>query len=203
METKNIDDLKANPKNPRSINKHDYDALVASLKEFGDLSGIVFNTVTGQLVGGHQRTEAFKRMGGKRQVIITHRFDEPNRQGTMALGYVDYDNEQYSYREVAWNADKEKAANIAANRIQGQFDLDLLAEITFEISQVEDATGLLKLTGQTEDEINRLLKMSGAVDAGTEDEQGKLDKQDHLSCPSCNYQGSENDFRKAASQAQA
>lgn len=202
METKNIDDLKANPKNPRTINKHDYEALVASLKEFGDLSGIVFNTVTGQLVGGHQRTEAFKRMGGKRQVIITHRFAEPNRQGTVALGYVDYDNEQFSYREVQWDVNKEKSANIAANRIQGQFDLDLLAELTFELSQLEDQS-LLKQTGQTEDEINRLLKMSGAVDAGTEEEQGKLDKQDHLLCPSCNYQGSENDFRKAASQAQA
>ena len=200
-ESKNLDDLKANPKNPRSINKHDYEALVKSIKEFGDLSGIVFNISTGQLVGGHQRTNAFQRMGGQKQVIIQDRFPTANRQGTVALGYVEHDNERFSYREVEWDSDREKSANIAANRIQGQFDLDLLAEITFEISQSENAAQLMELTGQTDDEVKRLLKMSGAIDAGTEDEQGKLDKQDHMLCPNCSYQGSENDFRKAASQA--
>ena len=200
-ESKNLDDLKANPKNPRSINKHDYEALVKSIKEFGDLSGIVFNISTGQLVGGHQRTNAFQRMGGQKQVIIQDRFPTANRQGTVALGYVEHDNERFSYREVEWDSDREKSANIAANRIQGQFDLDLLAEITFEISQSENAAQLMELTGQTYDEVKRLLKMSGAIDAGTEDEQGKLDKQDHMLCPNCSYQGSENDFRKAASQA--
>ena len=200
-ETKNINDLKANPKNPRTINKHDFNALVEAIKKFGDLSGIVFNQMTGQLVGGHQRIEAFKRIGG--QPIIEEKLDTPNSVGTIARGYVLLNDEKFTYREVVWEKGFEQSANVAANRIQGQFDLDLLAEITFEISQNEEATGLLKLTGQTEDEINRLLKMSGAVDAGTEEEQGKLDKQDHLACPNCQYQGSENDFRKASSQAQA
>lgn len=163
METKNLDDLKPNPKNPRTINKHDYEALVKSIKEFGDLSGIVFNTRTQQLVGGHQRTEAFKRMGGEKKVVIQNRFTEPNRQGTVALGFVDFDNEQFSYREVDWDADRESAANIAANRIQGQFDLDLLSQITYEISQSENAAQLMDLTGQTQDEVERLLKMSGAL----------------------------------------
>ena len=163
METKDFSELKANPKNPRKIDKHDYQALVASIKEFGDLSGIVFNQTTGQLVGGHQRTEAFRRMGGQARVIVSYRFPEPNRQGTIALGYVDYDNEQFSYREVQWDETREKSANIAANRIQGQFDLDLLSEITYEISQSENATQLMALTGQTEEEVNRLLKMNGSI----------------------------------------
>lgn len=165
METKSLDDLRANPKNPRTINKHDYESLVKSIKEFGDLSGIVFNVQTKQLVGGHQRTEAFKRMSGEKKIIINQRFTnadgtpQPNRQGTIAIGYVDYDNEQYSYREVDWPLEREQAANIAANRIQGQFDLDLLAEISYEISQAEDSANLLALTGQTDEEVNKLLSM--------------------------------------------
>lgn len=189
METKKLDDLKPNPKNPRQISKADYDALVKSIKEFGDLSGIVFNVRTKQLVGGHQRTEAFKRMSGEKKIIITQRFDQPNHQGTTALGYVDYDNEQYSYREVDWDEGREAAANIAANRIQGQFDLDLLAQVNYEISQLEGGDDLLKLTGQSEDEINKLL--STVTDVGLpagEDEQGKLDEMKKVVCPNCNHE---------------
>lgn len=165
MDTKNLDDLKANPKNPRTIDKHDYAALVVSIKKFGDLSGIVLNVRTGQLVGGHQRTEAFKRMGGSKKIIITQRYQnadgtpQPNAKGTVALGYVDFENEHYGYREVDWDANFEFAANIAANRIQGKFDLDLLAQVNYEISQLENGADLLAATGQTEDEINKLLAM--------------------------------------------
>lgn len=200
MSDRNINDLKANPKNPRTINKHDYAALVESIKQFGDLSGIVLNVRTGQLVGGHQRTEAFKRMGSNVQI---HKEDLPeaNSVGTIAYGYVEFNGERYGYREVDWDQDRETAANIAANRIQGQFDLDILAEVTFELAQLEDKN-LIALTGQTEDETARLLKMVSGFGPADEDEQGKLDKQDHLHCPNCSYEGSENEFRTGR-QAQA
>lgn len=162
METRELDSLKGNKKNPRTISKHDFEALKKSIKEFGDLSGVVFNRTTGQLAGGHQRIEAFKRLEGQKRVVITHEYPEPNRQGTVAIGYVDYDNEQYAYREVVWSPERETAANIAANRIQGEFDLDLLGELTHELSKLEDKS-LLDLTGQTEDEVDKLLKMSGAI----------------------------------------
>ncbi len=190
---RNINELKANPKNPRTINKHDYEALVRSIKEFGDLSGIVLNIQTGQLVGGHQRTEAFKRMGS---AVTIHKepLAEKNSVGTVAYGYVEMSGERYGYREVDWDINREMAANIAANRIQGQFDLDVLAEVTYELAQLEDKN-LMTLTGQTEDETARLLKMVSGFGAAGEDEQGKLDKQDHLTCPNCSYEGSENEFR--------
>jgi len=177
MDQININDLKGNPKNPRTISKHDYEALVNSIKRFGDLSGIVFNRRTGQLVGGHQRIEAFKRMGGDKSVQITERLESPNSKGTVAVGYVFFENEQYAYREVDWDQGTENAANIAANRIQGQFDLDLLAEITFEISQLENGDELLSLTGQTTDEINRLLDSVGAgSNGGEEDDAPEVDE---------------------------
>jgi len=178
MDQVNINDLKGNPQNPRTISKHDYEALVNSIKRFGDLSGIVFNRRTGQLVGGHQRIEAFKRMGGDKSVQITERLESPNAKGTVAVGYVYFENEQYAYREVDWDQGTENAANIAANRIQGQFDLDLLAKITYEISQLENGDELLGLTGQTTDEINRLLDSVGAGgDSDSEDDAPEVDDQ--------------------------
>lgn len=191
MEPKNINELIANPKNPRTIDKHDFRALVESIKKFGDLSGIVLNTTTGQLVGGHQRVEAFKQLGG--QPVITERFESPNSVGTIARGHVLLSDEKFSYREVVWDVDVETSANIAANRIQGQFDLDLLSQLTYELSQLEDKS-LLTLTGQTDDEIQRLLKMSGVVEPG-ENETPPGSQQLH--CPQCQYEGARNEFQTA------
>jgi hypothetical protein len=181
MEIKKLEDLRGNPKNPRKISKHDYEALVTSIKKFGDLSGIVLNVRTGQLVGGHQRTEAFKRMPGEKSITRTEIYKDvngnpgPNRKGTIAVGYVWFENEQYAYREVDWDEATEAAANIAANRIQGQFDLDLLSEITFELSQLEDRD-LLEATGQTNNEIESMLKASGAVDESESQDEKESDK---------------------------
>lgn len=177
METRNLDDIKGNPKNPRRISEHDFEALKKSILEFGDLSGIVFNIRTERLVGGHQRVEAFKRLAGQKTVAITQRFEQPNKQGTVAIGHVELEGELYGYREVDWDEGREHAANIAANRIQGEFDTDMLAELTYELSQLEDGQDLLALTGQTENEISNLLDSVGAKGERdpAEDEAPELD----------------------------
>lgn len=161
MTERNLSDLKANPTNPRTISKDDFAALKKSISEFGDLSGIVLNIRTGQLVGGHQRVEAFKALGGQQNIEIAQRLETPTEKGTVAIGFVLLSGERYAYREVDWDPTFELAANIAANRIQGQFDTDLLAEVTYQIQQENEA--LLELTGQREDEIKNLLKRSGAL----------------------------------------
>lgn len=163
MEIKPFDDLKPNPKNPRRISEFDFENLKKSILQFGDLSGIVFNITTQQLVGGHQRIEAFKRLGGEKRVTYQQQFyDQPNKVGTVAFGHVVLDNEFYPYREVQWTAEREAAANIAANRIQGEFDLDLLAEANYQLHQ--EFPDLLELTGQSKDEIDNLLASTGAGD---------------------------------------
>jgi hypothetical protein len=55
--------------------------------------------------------------------------------------------------------------------------LDLLGEINHELSQLENGSQLLELTGQTQDEINSLLKSVGAT---PEDDQPKGDGAEHL-----------------------
>ncbi len=50
-----VKDLKAFPRNPRKITDKKLDMLGKAMREFGDLSGVIYNTRTGHLVGGHQR----------------------------------------------------------------------------------------------------------------------------------------------------
>jgi hypothetical protein len=170
MNDKSLDELKANPKNPRQINNTTSPALQKSIDRFGDLSGIVFNVRTQQLVGGHQRKEAFKKLGGENKVVIDRQLEQPDDVGTTAYGHIEYKGRQYAYREVDWDADLELAANIAANRIQGEWDMDLLAEADYHL--FENNPELLALTGQKDDEVSRLLDgVSGDDSTLTEEDE--------------------------------
>lgn len=166
----NIQDLQFADYNPREISEHDFASLKRSMKRFGDLSRIIKNVKTGRLVGGHQRVRAMMARGHG-HVTITERFPQPNSVGTIALGHVQLEgsDEQFAYREVDWDENMEKAANIAANRIGGQFDQDLLAKLTHELEQADPE--LNRLTGHTEQEINNLLQQSSAPEAEPYDER--------------------------------
>ena len=50
--------FKPSPRNPRRITDDALAGLRASLRTFGDLSGLVFNRRTGNVVCGHQRRVA-------------------------------------------------------------------------------------------------------------------------------------------------
>lgn len=63
-ELRTIHDLKPAPYNPRTITTENARALATSLREFGDISGIVWNARTGHLVAGHQRLDTLKRQYG-------------------------------------------------------------------------------------------------------------------------------------------
>lgn len=162
METKNIEDLKPDPKNPRTMSDHDGEALQRSMTKFGDLSCVVFNVRTQQLVGGHQRLEIMKKLPAERRVEIKQRFEQPDENGTVALGYIYINNKPFAYREVDWDVGTQKAANIAANRIQGEFNLELLAEVNYELRQLSNADDLLLSTGQTDEELSQLANSVGA-----------------------------------------
>lgn len=176
-DTFTIDQLQGDPKNPRQISKDDFAKLKKLLEEFGDLSGIVRNVRTGQLVGGHMRIKAFQDLDGASNVQIQQRFDPATRTGTVAIGQVVLQNEVYSYREVDWEEGRQRAANIAANRAGGEFDKDLLAEVTYELSQLENGAELLGLTAMHEDEIQKLLdSVSDASTTIEEDDAPEVDE---------------------------
>ncbi|MBS4040379.1 MAG: hypothetical protein KGZ81_07230 [Flavobacteriales bacterium] len=172
VEIIDLDDLNPNPNNPRKINDHDFNALKNSVARFGDLSGIVFNEATGMLVGGHQRTEAFRALEGNKKVQITTRLEQPNSVGTVAIGYVTFKDEHYAYRVVRWDEATEKAANIAANRISGEWDMELLAE--WDSWLLENNPDLLEATGQTKGEVERLLGLEEASEDSPESNPNRM-----------------------------
>lgn len=164
MEIKDLSQIQFASYNPRILSDHMGAALDASMTTFGDLSGITFNAQSQTLITGHQRLRILeKRYPSRVKIYIEHRFDAPDEYGTIATGFVAVEgtNLHLAYREVSWAVGTEKAANVAANKIEAQFDNDLLAQLNFELSQLENGDELLALTGQTEDEIAKLLGQTG------------------------------------------
>lgn len=156
-----LDDLAPNPKNPRKKWGSDKERqkFLQSLQTFGDLSGIVFNKTTGQIVGGHKRVDEFK--AGHSELKITEKLDKPDKVGTVAYGHVVMpDGTRFAYREVAWPSAKESAANLAANRWGAEWELgsvkDLLMDAKaggfdldvtgFDFKEVESLMGDLPTT---------------------------------------------------------
>lgn len=156
-----LDLLKPAAYNPRLMSGHDAKSLLRSLGEFGDMGGLVFNRQTGNIVGGHQRQTSYKKLGGR--ITITQTLDDPSSSGTVAYGYVDIAGERFSYRVVDWPLQKEKFANLAANRIQGEWDDDKLAQLIYELK--DDVN--LPDTGFAVNEINEIL--ATVMDVGDDD----------------------------------
>ena len=115
-------------KNPRNITKQQQADLKAWLREFGDLSGIVHNLETDELIGGNMRAEALEGiLSGLIQPVIVKEYDDPTEQGTVAQGYYELHGEMYNYRQVRWDAKKSERANLIANKAGGFWDWDILA----------------------------------------------------------------------------
>lgn len=143
-----INNLTPAPYNPRKITPKQLDALGKSMREFGDLSGIVKNIQTGNLVGGHQRLKHFSPAWA----ITKH--EHTDSAGTVALGDIETPFGLWSYREVDWPEKREKSANVSANKCGGYFDTGLLKEILLEL---DDGATDMELTGFTEEELENLL----------------------------------------------
>lgn len=146
-----LSQLNANQRNPRKITDEKLDLLKASMQEFGDLSGIIYNVNLKRLVGGHQRKKALPEDA---EIIIEKEYNPPTPAGTVAEGYVKLGTESMKYREVDWSEIKDFAANIAANKHGGDWDIPILTEILLDL----DANNLdMTLTGFTEKELENLL----------------------------------------------
>ncbi len=112
-------------KNPRQITLKQFDSLSDSLARLGDLSGVVHDLNTDEIIGGNQRIKVFGIDNCEIELVQT--FDEPDAQGTVAQGFIVWEGKRYSYRQVRWNERQAEEANIVANRAGGSWDYDILA----------------------------------------------------------------------------
>lgn len=130
-----IENVKGYHKNPRYITKHQYTVLSESLKKYGDISGIVHDLNSNEIISGNQRNSIIDLE--QCEITIVEQYETPTDVGTVALGYIIWNGEKYNYRQVRWTKEQCEAANIAANKVGGEFDFEILAnefpvEILFE-----------------------------------------------------------------------
>ena len=129
-----------NKLNPRKISRERTEKLREYLGEYGDLSGVVYNSNPDceALVSGHQRTSEFKRQ--KAKIVITERYESPQIDGTVARGFIENrSGQKYTYREVNWSKEKADAATIVANGQFGEWDSDILANSwDFDMPELRD-----------------------------------------------------------------
>ena len=110
IEKKPVEELKAAEYNPRKDLKPgdaEYEKLKRSIEEFGYVEPIIWNKRTGNVVGGHQRLKVMKDLGHKEVDCVI----------------VDLDDK------------KEKALNIALNKISGEWDNTLLANLLQDLDK--------------------------------------------------------------------
>lgn len=164
MKVKQISITKLNPAayNPRKITDKQLSYLKKSLKEFGDLSGIIFNRRTGNVIGGHQRLKCLPEDAK----IEKNDLKTPTKTGTVAHGFIIIEDEKYTYREVDWDDATEKMANIAANKHGGNWDDEKLSLILHELSEMPIFD--LDLIGFETTEFDEILK-DGELQEITED----------------------------------
>ena len=193
-----LSDLKPARYNPRRISTQQKAALVKSYLEFGDLSGVVYNVRSGNLVGGHQRTSMYRDV----KTTLRKRAYRDGT-GTVAVGEAvvprpDGTSIIIPYREVDWGWEKEAAANVSANSGGGEFDEEklgrLLAELKTRNFPIEHiALGLLDFKKAIKMYESALKRAAGVDGEGGEfaaiDPKALAALAEHA-CPKCGYRWS-------------
>lgn len=118
-----------NPRKDLKPGDPEYEKLKRSIEQFGYVEPVIWNKTTGRVVGGHQRLKILLDLGLTEVECVIVEMDE----------------------------DKEKALNIALNKISGDWDKDKLA-LLIEDLQVSDFD--VSLTGFEPAELNELFKDS-------------------------------------------
>jgi len=81
-------------KNPRMLTEKQFKLLERDLKELGDLSGIVHDINSNEIISGNQRVSVFTPLDSDIEII--EEFNPPTKTGTIATGWIKYNGERYS-----------------------------------------------------------------------------------------------------------
>ncbi|MBX3379062.1 MAG: DNA modification methylase [Phycisphaeraceae bacterium] len=137
-----------NPRQSLQPGDPDFSKLEVSLSEFGLVEPLVWNRRTGNLVGGHQRLAVLRHQGIK----------------SVDVSVVDLP------------LLKEKALNIALNKIQGAWDEHKLAALLDELLRDGNAA----LTGFEQDEVDALLAQYANANQGAAGDDAEFDTEAEL-----------------------
>lgn len=133
-----LNPAKYNPRKDLKPGDNEYEKLKRSMAEFGYVEPIIWNKRTGNIVGGHQRYKILKDMKYKEAECVI----------------VDLDD------------NREKALNVALNKISGEFDIPLLTDLLKDLSANDFD---VSLTGFDENEISDLFSDADAKEGKDDD----------------------------------
>ena len=131
-----------NPRKDLKPGDPEFEKLKRSIHEFGYVDPIIWNKQTGHVIGGHQRLKILQDEGLTEVDCVVVDFDEA----------------------------KEKALNVALNKISGAWDQ---AKLGLLISDLEASAFDVSLTGFDESEIADLLE----TDSNTKDDNFDVDAE--------------------------
>ena len=143
-----------NPRKDLQPGDPEYEKLKRSMQEFGYVEPIVWNKRTGNIVGGHQRYKVLLDMGMSEVDCVVVDLDET----------------------------KEKALNLALNKIQGEWDFFKLKDLLEELDTGEFD---IEITGFDSKEIEDLMTQFYVEDIASETEAKESVKENE--CPKCGY----------------
>lgn len=190
-EVESVQTMKHFENNPRQITKAQFERLKETMSEFGDLSGIVVNELDGIIIGGNQRSEAAELLN--KEPVITERFDPPQEDGTVALGYFDYKGRRFQYRAVRWNADKAMRANLIANVGGGSWDWDVLSSFPADmLDSVGFDHDLLNTVSKDKINLSEMIASKGIIEFKEYDES-IADGISVCICPVCGHEHAKKD----------
>ncbi len=138
IRTVSLSKINPSPYNPRKDLKPDdpdYKLLLKSIDKFGFIEPLIWNEKTGNLVGGHQRLKVLLAKGIKE----------------VQVSVLDL------------SLEKEKALNIALNKISGDWDQEKLKSLLSELVKLPDFE--VELTGFELPEIENMLPEALSGDA--------------------------------------
>lgn len=148
IEKKNTAELLPADYNPRKDLKPgdaEYEKLKRSIEQFGYVEPVIWNKTTGRVVGGHQRLKVLIDMGMTEVDCVV----------------------------VELTEEKEKALNIALNKISGEWDKDKLALL---IADLQGADFDVSLTGFEPAELDDLLNIGADAKDDDFDVGAELEK---------------------------
>ena len=150
IEKKNVKDLLPADYNPRKDLKPgdpEYEKLKRSIEQFGYVEPVIWNEKTGRVVGGHQRLKVLIDSGITEVDVVV----------------------------VDMNTEKEKALNIALNKISGEWDTEKLALV---IADLQGTDFDVSLTGFDPEELEDLFRddVKGGVKEDDFDVEAELKK---------------------------
>jgi len=140
-----IKPAKYNPRKDLKPSDPEYLKLAKSMKEFDLVEPLVWNKRSGNLVGGHQRLKILKDIG----------------QTEVEVSIVDLSDA------------KEKALNLALNKISGEWDLPMLKDL---LQEIDTGAFDIEITGFDDKEIEDLINQLHQPTEGLTDDDAIPEK---------------------------